>query len=494
MQLLGGLSQTSGSPSPGSCVSTRGMKRTKITPAVLEALKKVPRDQMLPLDAPARMVDEFVDALDLGALGFRERVRPNRRPPHPVSVLLKVVLFAAIVRVMSYRAVAQACQSDVSLLFLCHGDPPSKSSIERFWRDHYLVLPNIFAMLVRHAAEAGHVGMDLHALDGTKIRAASSMHTAVHREQEEKKLKQLDKRVERLEDHQPAQPTRELRFQQEHAQAQRQQAIDNIELLDKQDTNHLHPNEPDARVMKCEARSLLAYNGQAVVDHESDLIVAIGMTNDETDHEQLVPMLEHTKQVLGAVAKLTAVDTGYASGPQLHEAHKKHLPVLTTLQAESDKGLLPKSSFHYEQDRDVFICPRGEELPLEDRRKMSKDAPYETAIYRCHNRECPERSGCTSDRKGRTVKSTPFDEDLDRQRALMDQPTMRNLYDLRKEIVEHIFGCIKSNDKFRRFSLRGLAKTFAQWALACIALNLRKLYRLWADSLFSWLSRVPAHV
>ena len=112
-----------------------------------------------------------------------------------------------------------------------------------FWRDHYRVLPRVFDLLVRCAAEAELVGMDLHALEGTKIRAASSMHTAVHRQ--------------------------------------------------------------DARVMKCDPRSLLAYNGQAVVDHESDLIVAIGRCAEaeETDHDQLVPMMEETKRLLGAVAK-----------------------------------------------------------------------------------------------------------------------------------------------------------------------------------------------
>ena len=223
-----------------------------------------------------------------------------------------------------------------------------------------------------------------------------------------------------------------------------------------------------------------------MVDHESDLIVAIGLSAEETDHEQLVPMLNELKRVLGAVAKITDVDTGYTSGSQLHEANEKHLPVLGPVQSEWDKGLLPKSSFGYDAERDVVICPRGDVLPLEGRRKMTKDAPCETAIYRCHNSECPERSGCTSDRNGRTVKRTPFDEDLERMRALLVKPEMRDLYDLRKEIVEHIFGCLKGNDNFRRFSVRGLIKAWAQWALVCIALDLRKLYRLWADGLFSW--------
>jgi hypothetical protein len=274
--------------------------------------------------------------------------------------------------------------------------------------------------------------------------------------------------------------------------ALRDQARAELALLDKHGVDHLHLLEAQARVMKVDPRRLLAYNAQAVVDHESDMVVAVGMSPDEHDHALLVPMMEQAKRMLGDVAKQTLADAGFASGHQLHKAHKRRLPVLVSVQAESDKGLLPKSSFAYDPERDVVVCPRGEVLALEDRRKMSKDAPCETAIYRCHNNDCAERSACTSDRKGRTVKRTPFDDAIEQQRALLARPETRNLYELRKEIVEHTFGCIKSNDSFRRFTVRGLAKAFAQWVLACTTFDLRKLYQAWADGLFRW-AREAAH-
>lgn len=479
-----------GSPSLARCVKARRMVRAVVAPA-LEALRQVPRDELVLPDAPERFVDAFVDSLDLEALGFIERRRPNRRSPHSVRVLLKVVLFAAVERVVGHRALAKACAKNLCFLFLCACNPP-KSTLWRFWRDFHHVFPRIFNLLVQRAAEVGLVEMDLHALDGTKIRAASSMHTAVHREGEQKKLARLDRQLEKLEEALSAQSVQELRFQQERVQADRRQALDRIALLDKHDTQHLHPNEPDARVMKCDPRPLLAYNGQAVVDHESDLIVAIGLSTEESDHELLVPMME-TKRVLGAVAKMTDADAGYASGEQLQQAHQRHLPVLVSMQAEPDKGLLPKSSFAYDEERDAYVCPRGEHLTLEGHSKRSSDARFARAVYRCHTVDCPERAACSKDPKGRTVKRTPFEDDLKRQRTQMAKPALRTLYELRKEIIEHIFGCIKSNDNFRRFSVRGLAKAFAQWALACIALDLRKLREAWAAGLFRWPPRTMAY-
>lgn len=281
-------------------------------------------------------------------------------------------------------------------------------------------------------------------------------------------------------------PLAELRWKQARASERLAEAQEQLELLDRHGVDRLHPNEVEARVMKCDPRRFFGYNAQAVVDHEHDMVVAIGLTAEETDHAQLVPMLQETERLLGEVAQQTVADSGYLSGEQLRKAHENHLPVLVQVQAESDKGLLPKSSFTYDHERDVYTCPRGELLTLDGHSKKSCDASYERAVYRCHTHGCPERDACTSDRKGRTVKRTPFDDDLERQRALLTQPAMRNLYELRKEIVEHLFGCVKGNDRFRRFTVRGMAKTFAQWALACLAFNLRKLHHAWAGGLFRW--------
>jgi Transposase DDE domain len=288
-------------------------------------------------------------------------------------------------------------------------------------------------------------------------------------------------------------PVAELRWKQARATETRQKALEQLELLDKHGVDHLHPGEVEARVMKCDPRRFFGYNAQAVVDHEHDLVVALGLTSEENDFGQLVPMLQETRRVLGRVAKRTLGDAGYASGEQLHEAAEKRLPVLVQEHAEADKGLLPKSTFAYDQERDVYVCARGELLTLAGHTKKKSDASYESAVYRCHTPDCPERAACTTDRKGRSIARTPFDEDREHQRALLAKPEMRNLYELRKEIVEHLFGCIKGNDGFRRFTVRGLAKALAQWALACIAFNLRKLHGAWAGDLCRRAGS-PAHV
>lgn len=171
---------TYGSSGRGPRVKSRRM-RDASAPPVLELLRQVPQDLLLPPDDPARFVSEFVNSLDLRALGFVERHRPNRRSPHSVARLLKVFLFSWFVGIRGLRAMARACPSDLRLLYLCECDPPRRSSIGRFWRDFHASFEAVFETLVRRAAEAGCVGMDLHALDGTKMQAACSVNTGVHR-------------------------------------------------------------------------------------------------------------------------------------------------------------------------------------------------------------------------------------------------------------------------------------------------------------------------
>jgi hypothetical protein len=284
----------------------------------------------------------------------------------------------------------------------------------------------------------------------------------------------------------------ELRWRHQRTAEQLKELDEHLAVLDGHGLEHFHPQEPDARVMKCGGRMLFAYNAQAVVDHESDMVVALDVTSEENDLAQLQPMLQRAEHTLGAVAKQNVADSGYASGEQLDAARHAGFAVLTPIKSECDTKQFPKSSFVYDEERDVYICPRGELLSLTAHSRDDRNATFERAIYRCHAAGCPERAFCSRDPKGRSLKRSPFDAELERQRVLLTKPELRNLYDLRKEIVEHVFGCIKSNSGFRRFTVRGLAKVLAQWALACTAFNLRKLCQTWAAGLLRW-DTTPAH-
>ena len=240
--------------------------------------------------------------------------------------------------------------------------------------------------------------------------------------------------------------------------------------------NHLHEAEPDARMMKGRGTHALGYNAQIVVDHDSDLIVACDVVTEQNDLTQLVPMLEHVHATFGKVAEQTVADTGYANGDHLKGAEANGWPVLVTLREEPEtKGEYSKAHFRYDAADNVYICPRGERLVQIGTNKSHATTPHPDALYRCKNTTCPVRAQCTTDPRGRKIRRQDGEEARERQAQKQEDPRLRLLLGLRKEIVEHLFGIVKTIDGFRRFTVRGVEKAQAQWALICLAVNLRKL-------------------
>jgi transposase len=440
-------------------------------------------DDWLPKDHPVRFVADLVDALDLEALGFRASPGDEGRPHFAAQLLLGVWLYGWMERIRSSRGLEKACQRDVAFVWLTSNLHPDHNTLWRFFRDNKKVLPKLFKRVVVIAAQAGLVGFALHALDGTKMRTASSMDSAAHRKALQEQLKKLDQvvatSVAQIEsDEQNPGPDWSMPTSMADREERKKRIREQLAQLDAADTHHLHPSEPDARVMKTREGQRLAYNAQAVVDHDSDMIVAIDISGDETDHQQLVPMTQAVLDTFGRTAEQTVADAGYASGAQFEEAERRHLPVLVNVQRESsDKGPYAKSQFTFDSERDVYVCPRGEVLGFEGLHKRGKDKTRR--VYRCHNDQCPVRGDCTTDKNGRAIKRLLTEEAFERQVARQSGQDKLTLMSLRREIVEHIFGIAKAVDGFRRFTVRGLQGAAAQWALIALAINLRKLMPAW---------------
>jgi transposase len=442
-------------------------------------------DEWVPQTHPVRFVADLVDSLDLERLGFRVSPGDEGRPHYAAQLLLGVWLYGWMERVRSSRSLEKACQRDMAFVWLTGNLHPDHNTLWRFFRDNKKALTKLFVRVVRVAAESNLIGFALHAVDGTKVQAASSMESASHRKTLNEELQKLeatvDASVEQIEAEEE-QPAPEWKMPETLADKEERKKRIRAELakLDAAETNHLHPNEPDARVMKTRDGARLGYNAQAVVDHASDLVVAIGVSSDQTDHEQLVPMTQAVHDTLGDVAEHTLADAGYASGAQFEEAERRHLPVLVNVQQESsDKGEYAKSNFTFDQERDAYVCPRGEVLPIERIEQPSKGKPHARRVYRCHNTKCPVRAQCTTNKRGREIKRLLTEEAFERQVARQSGPDERFELSLRKEVIEHLFGNVKSNLGFRRFTVFGLAGAAAQWALICLAVNLRKLWPAW---------------
>lgn len=451
-------------------------------------------EDLLDRDHPARFIREFVDALDLPSLGFRMRKGEEGRPSYAADLLLKVWIYGYLERIRSSRKLEKACRQHLALMWLTGMNAPDHNSLWRFWRDNRKGLKKVFQQTVHVAIEAGLVEMVLNAVDGTKIPAQSATDKAWIRKQLEKRLEKLDAWLDRAMaevDKAEKMESGEYRLPEALAEKQklRQKIQESLTKLKAEDRTSMHPDEPDAQMMKTRDGIRLGYNAQAVVDSKAGVVIAAEVTTDQNDERQLVPMLKTVQKEMGKVAEETVADGGYSSGEQLDAAEKAELPVLVNLtgiqKAEEEGGPYHSSKFQYDSQSDCYLCPMGQKLEFRHTRKH-KDKSYETRIYRCKNaKQCSVRCQCSKDKQGRAIERSPYSDAILRQKEKQRDKEKADLLRKRKTIVELAFARVKHLLEFRRWSMRGLEKVQAQWDLVCAVVNLGRIYPHWREQKLS---------
>lgn len=443
-------------------------------------------EELVPADHPARFIREVVDALDLEGLGFRPRENEVGRPNYAVDLLVRVWLYGYMMRIRSTRALERACYDNLGLLWLAGRHTPDHLTLWRFLRDHQAALQQLFREVVRLAVKSDLVGLALHAVDGTKIEAASAIATGLHK-------RALERALERAEEEAAAYVRDAERSEQEEygefrlpaelqdAEERKRRLRAALAELEREEREHKHPLEPEARMVKLAGGGVrFGYNAQIVADEQSGLIVAQDVVVDETDNAQLTPMLEQVAAVVGQAAAETVADGGYASGAQLSAAEAAGFAVTVPLPRQCrDEHPYHASRFDYAAEQNTCRCPRGIALQFE-RVKRNGRTGETLQVFRCRMfRDCPVRTECSRDPRGRMVEIGPHRDALLRQMKKQEHAAVRQKMRRRGVISETPFAGIKQHAQFRRWTLRHIRGVRTQWALICTAFNLTKLLPAW---------------
>ena len=181
---------------------------------------------------------------------------------------------------------------------------------------------------------------------------------------------------------------------------------------------------------------------------------------------------------MAATNTVTVADTGYGAGADLQAAAEKEILVLVPPAegAPAKDNLYASQHFDYDPAAHTVTCPQGHSLDHEGHTR--KDG-VRVERFRCHRRDCPVRTLCTGDPKGRQIEIRPHREEVQAMRRRLQDPDWRALWEQRSRIIEPRFGQIKQHDGFRRWTVWGLEGVKTQWTMVCAALNLRRLYRRW---------------
>jgi transposase len=439
-------------------------------------------------DHPARFVREFVDGIEMKALGFEQPAEGvEGRPAYSPKLLLRAWIYGYLKKTRSSRKLEEACQEQMGFVWLCGGLRPDHNTLWRFWKANRLTLRKLFKQTVQVAAKLEMVGFVAQAVDGTKIQALCSSRRKCDEASLKRWLEDLDEQVEKqVEEHEakllesgqevpfgPVNLPESLR----DSSALREQVRGALEQVQAGEAKAINPKEPDAR----KGKKGFGYNAQAVVDDKSQILVASEVVQDLNDTQLLDPMLDLAERTGEKACETSLADGGYSSGEQLDRAQGKNREVIMPLPPSSrnpDDNPYHISKFVYDEQADEVVCPQQRRLPFKSN-AINKGVNYRTYRSAAACRDCPVRCECTKSRSGREIGLSEWAPAIERQRRKMDTQAARIAYRRRAPLIESVFGWIKEVDGLRRWSFRGLESVRTQWAMLCSARNLWKIYAVW---------------
>jgi len=193
-------------------------------------------------------------------------------------------------------------------------------------------------------------------------------------------------------------------------------------------------------------------------------------------------MLEQVQEITVDTATYTVTDGGYRNAEQEEQAHSAgHTVIVPEHGREKDDGTLYHPvCFTYDDKRDCYVCPHGQDLPYSRTIHQKRGQAVQERVYRCRSyKTCPHRTQCTKAKFGRTIVRHTHHVTQQRRKEHLKHPEKQKALARRKAIVEPVFGWIKENFGFRRFTAKGLAHAKAQWSMLCLVIHLKKIFDAW---------------
>ena len=405
---------------------------------------------LIPKGDPVLFLRDVLENLDFEP--FHRVYRSARgQPPYNPTLMVGLYLYGAMRRTYSSRRLAELCQRDVACIYLVGRATPDFHTISEFRQRFTKELQGLFLQVLLLCREAGLVRLGHVSLDGTKVRANASKHKAMSygrmlqkeplleaevatwleegKRQDEAEdtehgsdddgwsmpdeLKETSRRLAKIK---AGKARLEAMFREKASENGKDP--DEATVPDRAQTNF---TDPESRIMKTPDGFQQCYNAQAVVDAETEVIVACEVSNAAADSQRLPPMLKQIRENTGHFPNQLTADAGYSS-----EANFTHL-------AEADiYAVVALRRYHRDEPPGTDPAP-----------KRSSDRWLHRNIMR-------DRL-TTSDGK--------------------------DAYKLRKQTVEPVFGQIKSARNFRQFLRRGKTAVEAEWSMLCTVHNLLKLHR-----------------
>jgi transposase len=468
-------------------------------------------------DNPVRVIEAYVDALNLEKLGFRHAGLGSGvgQPSYDPADLLKAYLYGYLNRVRSSRRLEAEARRNLELMWLLKGLTPGYRTIANFRKDNWAALRAAnrdFVLLIR---ELDLVGGELVAIDGAFFHGDASKGSIKTRKRLAEQLAALERDIEAygsaLESNDAAEEAHSSRSGDGDGKgegsgvaeklaalmAKRAKAKADLDRLEDSGETQLSTTDADARLLSKRGQTVAGYNVQIAVDDRHKLIVASEVVNDGNDTGQLHEMAKAAKEMLGAETLQVVADTGYYNGAELKNCEEDGIvayvpPAKRTGRLEA-QGRFSHEDFAYEAQADAYRCPAGALLQPTKSLKTNTGGRLEIRYVSRKSvcDACALRARCVDKSQTRTVYRWEHEDVIERHRARMKDTGV--LMRRRACLVEHPFGTLKCRAGYRHFLVRGFNKVRGEWSLMALCYNFaRVLTILGLDDFIAYLARRKA--
>lgn len=289
-------------------------------------------------DNPVRVIDAFIDGLDMAELGFMyANPKETGRKPYDPGDLLKLYIYGYLNQVRSTRRLEKECHRNLDVLWLLKKLAPDFKTIANFRKENSQAIREVCRTFIQFCREAHLLTGALIALDGSKFRAAASPDQVISRQQLNAHRDRLDQRIESYleeleetdQDEAPSElDTDRVKEALERLRSQRDKLNQVETQMDERRTDQYCQTEPSAKRMRSGREGMIVgYNIQSTVDAETGLIVHHDVTDESNDRRQLQPMAEAAKSILQLNALTLVADSGYSNGEQIAACEEQQIEV-----------------------------------------------------------------------------------------------------------------------------------------------------------------------
>ena len=458
-------------------------------------------DSLISDDNYVRVIDAFVDSLNLDELGFitYSGDKPGQKPYH-TDILLKIHIYCFFNGIQSSRKQERECSRNIELIWLTGNLKPDYSTIANFCKNNSSALKNVFKQFSSICRSLNLFDFKIFAFDGTKIKANCSKKRSFTIDRIDTSLDHIDDKINDYiskinDDSSSFDDAKKADFQKK-LDLIRQRKVLYSDIKQKMLDENLSEfciTDPDSKIMKNHSNIEPCYNVQSVVDSKNKLILDYDVTNQANDVGLLKPMSDkvfddfNLNDFLDENSEHTITelaDAGYYKSADLLAINSDNVKALVPKPKSShpsnfsDSSGFSKDNFSFDPVNDVYICPNGHTLSFSRKStEIRNGSTNHYKIYSCSSCSgCPFLDKCTKSINGRSIK-----RNINEDKLLYLDNLYKNdssLYKLRKALVEHPFGTIKRSLGFTHVFIKGLNR-ISSWASSVfLVYNLKRVINI----------------